>query len=177
MTAEFKRLWSTPRRANRGGLLDPRTPRQRYMLERSLERYRRRPDAYPPGDELLRGELGQVDSFRFIQAKPLPDPPRIVIMGGAGDDWLVRAILCADRMQGAMQRAYRSNAVLFGMDFASGPDWTAVQPLQRYQWPALPLHDQERLCAAELKRARRRIKLRQLASKGAIGRVQPKKGL
>jgi hypothetical protein len=165
VTAEFKRLWSTPRRASRGGLLDPPTARQRYLREQSLARYRRRPDAYPPGDELLRGELGHVDSFRFIQAKPLPDPSRLVIIGGGNDgDWLVRAIQCADRMQGAMERAHRSGAVIFGMDFANGPDWTARTPWPAPEpAPAAPPHPA--IEAAKAKRERRAARRRELAQR------------
>lgn len=66
MTAGWKRLWVAPRRASGGGLLDPLTPKQRYLVDQSLTRYHRRPDAYPPGRETLPGELGTIDSFRFV---------------------------------------------------------------------------------------------------------------
>lgn len=193
--AGFKRLWKTPRRASGGGLLDPQTPRQRYLVEQSRARYRRRPDAYPAGEEVLKGELGHIDSFRFIMDAPVPDVilldtmpgarstaaalaqrmaagaeqlGRVLVIGGAGySDSFTRGYLAAMRSGGG--------AILMGMDLASGPDWTAV-----HTWPDLvpvppapiltPL-DRERITLAELKRARRRIKLRRLSAKGAIGRA------
>jgi hypothetical protein len=188
--AGFKRLWSTPRRCSRGGLLDYPTPQQRYLRMQSLVRYRRRPDAYEPGKELLTGELGHIDSFRFITSPRLPDPdtitfdlverlaarlrepsgPPVLVFStpnGREDDWITRGY----------QAALRSgtSAILMGLDLASGPDWTAV-----YSWPDLapqPVHpdwtpqDLERLAKAALKRARKADKLRQLAARGAIARA------
>lgn len=66
-TTGWKRLWRRPRRASGGGLFDPPTARQRYLVEQSRARYRRRPDAYAPGqDPQLLGEFGMIESFQFI---------------------------------------------------------------------------------------------------------------
>lgn len=191
--AGFKRMWETPRRASGGGLLDPITPRQRYVRMQSLIRYRRRPDAYQAGEEpKFDGQLGHVDSFRFITSTPRPDPedvitsalleriaaslrqpdPRPVLVITTPDGY-------RDHMRAWYQEAHDNYPIILGMDFASGPDWSAIHAwgrpdlFERYNRlpPARSLQDQERLAAAELKRARRRIKLRQLAAKGAIGKA------
>lgn len=191
----FKRLWTMPRQAMRGGTLAEFSPRGRYLVEQSRARYHRRPDAYVPGTEpRITGELGHIDSFRFITSPPLPDPdfypapdvvtmallermaarmraprpaPHLVITTPNGDDWFRLGYQAAMRSGSA--------AILMGMDLASGPDWTAV-----YSWPDLvpqpprrtmTLLDTERIIKAELKRARRRTRLRQLSAKGAIGRA------
>ena len=179
----FKRLWTMPRRAMRGGTIAEFSPRGRYLVEQSRARYHRRPDAYAPGTEPhFTGELGHVDSFRFITSPPIESTAaelalkmkagaeqlgRVLILGGAGySDTFTRGYLAAMRSGGA--------AILMGMDLASGPDWTAS-----YSWPdlvpepprpALTLQDLQRITRAELKRGRRADKLRQLSAKGAIAR-------
>lgn len=62
----FKRLWRAPRRMSGGGLLDAPTARQLYLREQSQARYLRRPDAYPIEGQLITGEIGMIESFRFI---------------------------------------------------------------------------------------------------------------
>lgn len=179
MTPGFKRLWSAPHRTMRGGLLDPLTPQQRYLQEQSRARYRRRPDAYPAGQEQLKGELGYVDGFRFITSPVLPDPDQLAAritqrMNASAIAHLTtnRESLAA-RISAQIERSGTA-FIKMGVDLANGPDWTVVQDWRRPDPvpPALLLHDQERLAAAELKRARRRIKLRELAAKGAIPRLE-----
>lgn len=64
--AGFKRLWRAPRRTSWGSMFEPPTAHQRYLREESLARYLRRPDAYPFGEHVLRGELGVIENIRFI---------------------------------------------------------------------------------------------------------------
>jgi hypothetical protein len=151
--AGFKRLWSMPRRALRGGTFAEFSARGRYLVEQSRARYHRRPDAYAPGTEPhFTGELGHVESFRFITSPPTP------------------AALMA-----SYQSAVRTGtgAVILGIDPA-GQDWTTIVswpdlvPVELPR-PALTLLDLQRITKAELKRGRRADKLRQLAKAGAIG--------
>lgn len=71
-TPGFKRRWSRPLRAFRGADLVNFTPRGRYLLDQSRARYLRRPDAYPIEQQTIRGELVEIESFRFIISPRLP---------------------------------------------------------------------------------------------------------
>lgn len=179
--AGFKRLWTMPRRASGGGLLDPQTARQRYLVEQSRARYHRRPDAYLPGEEPhFTGELGHIDSFRFIMSPPIESTAaELALKMKAGADRLERMLIIHTpngRYDDGIVRAHLAGtgAMILGMDLASGPDWTAS-----YSWPdlvpaeppPLTLLDLQRITRAELKRGRRADKLRQLSAKGAIGRA------
>ncbi len=66
MMMGWKRLWTAPRRAMRGGDLVNYSPQGRYLVEQSRTRYRRRPDAYPEGEEVLHGEIGFIEGLRII---------------------------------------------------------------------------------------------------------------
>lgn len=125
--AGFKRLWKMPRRASGGGLLDPQTPRQRYLVEQSRVRYHRRPDAYLAGEEpRYVGELGHIDSFRFI-LDPLPPVCTLQLGDPAGADRLGRMIITTpDGYDDWIGRAYLAgvrsgtSAIMLGMDYAAG---------------------------------------------------------
>ncbi len=72
MDSGFKRLYKTPRRAFRGATLAGFTPRGKYIRDRSMERYLRRPDAYDGGTAVLQGEIGLVENFYFFISEELP---------------------------------------------------------------------------------------------------------
>lgn len=61
----FKRLHVMPRHIFNGATLASLTPRGRWLLARSEERYLRRSDAYGLAP-LLVGEVGRIENFRFI---------------------------------------------------------------------------------------------------------------
>lgn len=67
--AGFRRPWASPRRAWRGGTLTRFSPRGLYLIEQSRQRFLRRADAYLPSTVPLTGEIGRIESFRFILSK------------------------------------------------------------------------------------------------------------
>jgi hypothetical protein len=73
--AGFYRIWRMPRRCWRGADLWHMTPRGQYLYDRSRKRFARRPDAYLTSLEPLRGEIGTIESFRFISSVPLEEDP------------------------------------------------------------------------------------------------------
>jgi hypothetical protein len=58
--------WQISRRCWRGADLFDMTPRGQYLMLRSRQRYAQRADANLPSLEPLRGEIGTIESFRFI---------------------------------------------------------------------------------------------------------------
>lgn len=86
----FKRIHTLPRRYHRhsvgGSLLEQLrdiSPRQRYIREQSLERFKRRADAYLPSTTPMRGEIGRYEGFRFINSEPL-DPEAPLTLASSG---------------------------------------------------------------------------------------------
>jgi hypothetical protein len=69
------RMHTTPRRAFRGATIQSLTPRGQYIYQRSLARY----NASQAGIEMARlgratmaaGEIGTIESFRFIVSEKL----------------------------------------------------------------------------------------------------------
>jgi hypothetical protein len=71
MKTGFLRLWAIPNDVMRGYTsiqMDDAelTPKQRYLKERSWQRFARRPDAHTETGGLLQGEIGRIEGFRFI---------------------------------------------------------------------------------------------------------------
>jgi hypothetical protein len=71
----FKRLWRAPQRMWRGQDFGPLSARASYLRAQSQARFARRPDAYLPSMEPLTGEIGRIESFRFITSSAAPAPP------------------------------------------------------------------------------------------------------
>ena len=64
--AGFRRAWTCPKRVWRGGTLTHFSARGLYLMEQSRQRFLCRPDAYLPSTLPLTGEIGRIESFRFI---------------------------------------------------------------------------------------------------------------
>lgn len=58
--------WQISRRCWRGADLFDMTPRGQYLMLRSRQRYAQRADANLRSLEPLRGEIGTIESIRFI---------------------------------------------------------------------------------------------------------------
>jgi hypothetical protein len=72
------RLHTPPRRAFRGATLKSLTPRDKWLYDRSLARYNATADGIEMAKigrtSILTGEIGTIESFRFIISPDLPTP-------------------------------------------------------------------------------------------------------
>lgn len=68
----WRRLYSPPHMRDPAGEpfgLGAVSARDDYRLKRSMERYERRPDKFDDRPLLAQGEIGRIESFRFIVSK------------------------------------------------------------------------------------------------------------
>lgn len=125
-TSEWKRIWTPPRIVGRGDLLDPLTPRQRYVSDQSRARYLRRPDAYAEG--VLTGEIGSFENVRFVTStavcdgRDMPDAKAAALSVELAWD-ITTPDGYRDRVRRAFEDAYRSGTGCFAFELKfEGPD-------------------------------------------------------
>lgn len=64
----WKKLYTAPRLRGHYGLTDRVNAQDAYRQQRSIERFRARPDAYMPeqAGKLMQGEIGQINGIRIV---------------------------------------------------------------------------------------------------------------
>lgn len=104
----WHRFHTPPRRAFRGATLTKLTPRGQWLYDRSLARY----NATPDGIEMARlgrtsivtGEIGTIESLRFIMPKTLPEPAGM----GSAQEISMRADVALEMLRRASDELQRN---------------------------------------------------------------------